>query len=296
MPIFKPNQKTYAMDPMDAPLASVAQGEAFTLFTENALDAEEGYFNPLTGPIFVEGAKAGDTLAVDILEIRPHDGTAISRIHNGVGALSPTEDTPLLGAPPMERVYHYVQQGQDFVCQENERLRFAYQPFLGTLGTAPWYERISSVVPGPHGGNMDVKDVCPGHTVYLPVYTDGGKLYVGDAHACQGDGEFCGTALEMAAEVTLRCRVLPKKRIEGPRIETPTHLITVAAAKPLESAARMAYRALIDWMAADFGWDALDAYQAITQAGQMYLGQLVNPLYTMAAGVPKSLILGEKEK
>lgn len=236
MPIFKPNQKTYAMDPMDAPLASVAQGEAFTLFTENALDAEEGYFNPLTGPIFVEGAKAGDTLAVDILEIRPHDGTAISRIHNGVGALSPTEDTPLLGAPPMERVYHYVQQGQDFVCQENERLRFAYQPFLGTLGTAPRYERISSVVPGPHGGNMDVKDVCPGHTVYLPVYTDGGKLYVGDAHACQGDGEFCGTALEMAAEVTLRCRVLPKKRIEGPRIETPTHLITVAAAKPLESA------------------------------------------------------------
>ena len=284
MPIFKPNQKTYAMDPMDAPLASVAQGEAFTLFTENALDAEEGYFNPLTGPISVEGAKAGDTLAVDILEIRPHDGTAISRIHNGVGALSPTEDTPLLGAPPMERVYHYVQQGQDFVCQENERLRFAYQPFLGTLGTAPRYERISSVVPGPHGGNMDVKDVCPGHTVYLPVYTDGGKLYVGDAHACQGDGEFCGTALEMAAEVRLRCRVLPKKRIE------------VAAAKPLESAARMAYRALIDWMAADFGWDALDAYQAITQAGQMYLGQLVNPLYTMAAGVPKSLILGEKEK
>ena len=244
----------------------------------------------------MEGAKAGDTLAVDILEIRPHDGTAISRIHNGVGALSPTEDTPLLGAPPMERVYHYVQQGQDFVCQGNERLRFAYQPFLGTLGTAPRYERISSVVPGPHGGNMDVKDVCPGHTVYLPVYTDGGKLYVGDAHACQGDGEFCGTALEMAAEVTLRCRVLPKKRIEGPRIETPTHLITVAAAKPLESAARMAYRALIDWMAADFGWDALDAYQAITQAGQMYLGQLVNPLYTMAAGVPKSLILGEKEK
>jgi len=108
MPIFKPNQKTYAMDPMDVPLASVAQGEAFTLFTENALDAEEGYFNPLTGPISVEGAKAGDTLAVDILEIRPHDGTAISRIHNGVGALSPTEDTPLLGAPPMERVYHYV--------------------------------------------------------------------------------------------------------------------------------------------------------------------------------------------
>ena len=72
--------------------------------------------------------------------------------------------------------------------------------------------------------------------------------------------------------------------------------MTVAAAKPLESAARMAYRALIDWMAADFGWDALDAYQAITQAGQMYLGQLVNPLYTMAAGLPKSLILGEKEK
>ena len=63
MPIFKPNQKTYAMDPMDVPLASVAQGEAFTLFTENALDAEEGYFNPLTGPISVEGAKAGDTLA-----------------------------------------------------------------------------------------------------------------------------------------------------------------------------------------------------------------------------------------
>lgn len=221
MPIFKPNQKTYAMDPMDVPLASVAQGEAFTLFTENALDAEEGYFNPLTGPISVEGAKAGDTLAVDILEIRPHDGTAISRIHNGVGALSPTEDTPLLGAPPMERVYHYVQQGQDFVCRENQRLRFAYRPFLGTLGTAPRYERISSVVPGPHGGNLDVKDVCPGRTVYLPVYTDGAKLYAGDAHACQGDGEFCGTALEMAAEVTLRCRVLPKKRIEGPRIGNP---------------------------------------------------------------------------
>lgn len=296
MPIIIPKQKTYAMDALAAPLASVAQGEVFTLFTESALDAEEGYFNPLTGPVYVEGAKAGDALAVDILEIRPYDGTAVSRIENGVGALSPTEDTPLLGAPPMERDYHYVQQGQEFVCRENQRLRFAYRPFLGTLGTAPRYERIASVVPGPHGGNLDVRDVCPGHTVYLPVYADGAKLYAGDAHACQGDGEFCGTALEMAAEVTLRCRVLPQKRMEGPRIETPTHLMTIASAKPLESAARMAYRALIEWMAADFGWDVLDAYQAVTQAGQMYLGQMVNPLYTMAASLPKSLIGGEKEK
>ena len=288
--LIKPKQKTYALDAMEQPLYTVAQHEPFTLYTENALDAEEGYFNPLTGPIYVEGAKRGDALAVEILEIQPYDGTAISRIHRGVGALSPTEDTPLLGQPPEERVYHYEQRGERFVCQENEKLSFAYCPFLGTVGTAPNYERISSVVPGPHGGNLDVRDVCPGHLLYLPVYTEGAKLYVGDAHACQGDGELCGTALEMSAKVTMRCWVLPQKKLEGPRIETETHLMTVAASKPLESAARMAYRALIDWMT-EYGWDALDAYQVVTQAGQMYLAQLVNPLYTMVASIPKSLVM-----
>lgn len=294
MPIIEPKEKTYAFDAQTPPLYTVKQGEPFALYTENALAAEEGYFNPLTGPIHIEGAEKGDVLAVEILSVEPKDGTALSRVHNGVGALSPTEDMPLLGTPPMEKVWHYRQtETGDFLCEEDARLRFAYRPFIGTLGTAPLYERISSVVPGPFGGNMDVKDVCPGHTVYLPVYTEGAALYVGDCHACQGDGELCGTALEMTAKVSLKCRVIKQKSMPGPRIETPTHLYTVAAAKPLESAARMAYRALIDWMG-EYGWDELSGYQAVTQAGSLYVGQIVNPLYTMVAGIEKSLVLAQK--
>lgn len=289
MHLIEPERMTYALDCEQPALYTVAQGRPFTLFTENALDAEEGYFNPLTGPVAVEGAEAGDVLAVDILSIEPADGTAVSRVYSGFGALSPTEDTPLLGAPPADKVWQYHRDGGDFVCDTDSRLRFAYRPFVGTLGTAPRYERISSVVPGPHGGNLDVRDVCPGHTLYLPVYAPGAKLYAGDCHACQGDGELCGTALEMAAQLTLCCRVIKHKHIDGPRIETPTRLMTVAASKPMESAARMAYRQLIDWLA-DYGWQAVDAYELLSQAGQMYVGQMVNPLYTMVAGIDKRFL------
>lgn len=294
MPIIEPKEKTYAFDAQTPPLYTVKQGEPFALYTENALAAEEGYFNPLTGPIHIEGAEKGDVLAVEILSVEPKDGTALSRVHNGVGALSPTEDMPLLGTPPMEKAWHYRQtETGDFLCEEDARLRFAYQPFIGTLGTAPLYERISSVaarpvwrqygcerrLPRPYGLSAGVYQRC--------------SVVCGRLPRLQGDGELCGTALEMTAKVSLKCRVIKQKSISGPRIETPTHLYTVAAAKPLESAARMAYRALIDWMG-EYGWDELSGYQAVTQAGSLYVGQIVNPLYTMVAGIEKSLVTAQK--
>ena len=162
-----------------------------------------------------------------------------------------------------------------------------WAPFFGTIGTAPHIEAISSLSPGMHGGNMDVPDVTEGNTVYLPVHHPGALFYVGDAHAAQGQGELCGVALEIAAKGAFTFDIIKGKAITWPRIESDDAIMVVGSAKPMEDAARIAYSQLVKWMVDDYGWDALDAYQVLTQAGGCYVGNMVDTVYSMVASCPK---------
>jgi len=161
---------------------------------------------------------------------------------------------------------------------------------MGTLAVAPDLEAITALSPGPFGGNMDVPDVCPGNTIYLPVWNQGALFYTGDTHARQGQGELCGVALEITSKVTVVFSVLKGRQISWPRIESGDRIMTVGSARPMEDAARIAYAELVGWLVGDYGWHPADAYQLLTQAGGLYVGNMVDTTYSLVASIEKAYL------
>ena len=130
----------------------------------------------------------------------------------------------------------------------------------------------------------------PGSITYLPVRAPGARLFIGDAHACQGDGEVCGVAVEYASTTTIQVDLIKGWTIEWPRLENEEVIMAIGSARPLEDAARIAYRELILWMEADYGFDRWDAYMMLSQCGQVRLGNFVDPKYTVGAAVLKKYL------
>lgn len=133
---------------------------------------------------------------------------------------------------------------------------------------------------------MDVPDVKPGNTIYLPVRVPGGLFFTGDCHAGQGQGELCGVALEITAKVTLTFDLIKQKPIAWPRIESADEYMVVGSARPMEDAARIAYTELVEWLV-ELGWDRWEAYEALTQIGDCYVGNMVDTYYSLVAKIRK---------
>ena len=157
------------------------------------------FVNPQNGPIMVEGAEKGDALAVYIesMEPRGDNPRGTCAMIPEFGALTGTSLTATLNQPLPERV-RKVNLDAEHVYW-SDRVTLPYRPHIGTLSTSPELDSINSLTPDNHGGNMDLPDMGPGSVTYLPVRTAGARLFIGDAHACQGDGEVCGTAVEYAS-------------------------------------------------------------------------------------------------
>jgi amidase len=287
----------YVFSPYPEPVASVDPGETVAVYTEDAFEGRitgpddlpsrvlGSYLNPQTGPIYVNGAEPGDTLAVTIESIEPTRDWAVSAFVPFFGGLTATRATRMLHDPLPERLYFY--ELRDGVFRHGDRLAVPWRPFLGTIGTAPELEAVSALTPHSHGGNMDCKDTCPGNTVYLPVRVPGGLFFTGDAHGNQGDGELCGVAMEISARSVFTFKLIKGQAIAWPRIESPTKLMAVGSARPMEDAARIAYAELVEWLTADHGFERLDAYQLLTQLGECYVGNMVDTNYSLVAGVRK---------
>lgn len=244
------------------------------------------FSNPVTGPIYVEGAEKGDALAVQIKEIKPTRGQGATRIPSWWWYLEPASQGygDFLGVTLPHGTRICPIRGSEVFFDETHALPYA--PMIGTIGTAPEIESVSSEKPGPHGGNMDLPDVTCGSTLYLPVNVRGAFLYVGDVHATQGDAELCGTAIEMPAEIEAAVEVIKKKQIGWPRIETREDIAAVACSgtgMPLEEAVRVAFVELIRWLETDYGFGRWDAYQLCTQVAKARLGNV----WTIAAKFPK---------
>ncbi len=299
-----PESFSYVFSPYREPIARVRPGERVVIQCEDAFEsrirtaadvpsralAGARFLNPQTGPIYVEGAEPGDTLAVRIEEITPTRDFAASCLIPYFGGLTSTAVTRTLQAPLEERVWIWkLENGQ--LRNDEIGLSLPWQPFMGTLAVAPDLEAITTLAPGPFGGNMDVPDVCSGNIVYLPVWNEGALFYTGDTHARQGQGELCGVALEITSRVTVVFDVVKGKAILWPRIESPDRLMAVGSARPMEDAARIAYAELAGWLAADFGWTLPNAYQLLTQAGGLYVGNMVDTTYSLVASIEKRLAM-----
>jgi acetamidase/formamidase len=246
------------------------------------------YVNPQTGPIYIEGAEKGDALAVEILDIQPLGDRGACWVAPEFGGLVATNLTRLLHPPIPEKVYIYTIK--DGYVYFNDRIRFPYRPFFGTIATAPEIEAISTLTPGPFGGNMDLPETCVGHTVLLPVNVTGALLYLGDVHAAQGDGEVCGSAVEIPARSIITVHLHKKKTINWPRVESKDYIMTVGSARPMEDAIRIAFVELIRWLESEYGMDQMDAYQLCTQVAEVRLGNMVDSAYSLAAKFPKKIL------
>jgi amidase len=294
----------YVYGPYARPVLTVNAGDVVVVETEDAfggvITSEQDsptaklkfpFLNPQCGPIAVSGLEKGDCLAVYIhaVETRGAQPAGTTCIIPEFGGLVGTASTALLNPPLPERVRKmHVDPGG---VRWSDKITLPYQPFIGTIGVSPEIEAISSLQPDYHGGNMDLPDVAPGSVLYFPVHVSGGLMFVGDCHAAQGDGELSGVAIEQRATVTLQVDVIKNWSFGWPRLETDTFIMTIGSARPMEDAARIAYRELVRWMSADYGFDEIDAYMLLSQAGRMRLGNMVDPKYTMGASILKKYLV-----
>src|SRR5262245_15837118 len=248
------------------------------------------FLNPQCGPIAVKGAVKGDVLAVRIHSIVPRGeqpiGTTV--LIPEFGGLTGTTQTALLNDPLPERVKKM--EVSEAGIRFNSKITLPYEPFLGTLGVSPEIEAVTSLQPDYWGGNMDLPDVGPGAIVYFPVHHKDAYLYLGDCHATQGDGELCGVAVEMASTTTIQVDLIKDWSISWPRLEKQQIIMTIGSGRPMEDAARIAYRELVRWMVESYGWDRYEAYFFLTQAGRVRLGNMVDPKYTLGASVLKTYL------
>ncbi|MGB3681775.1 MAG: acetamidase/formamidase family protein [Rubrobacteraceae bacterium] len=301
----KPESFSYVFNPYREAVERVKPGDRVVVHTEDAFEsriqstedlpgealATAKFLNPQTGPIFVEGAEPGDTLAVRIEKIEPTRDFAVSALIPYFGGLTSTVMTRTLQEPLPEKVWVWnLSEDGKSLSNDDLGVEVDWNPFVGTLAVAPDLEAISALAPGPFGGNMDVPDVRPGNTVYLPVWNEGALVYTGDCHARQGQGELCGVALEITSKTTLVFDVIKGQTIEWPRIESEDRIMVVGSARPMEDAARIANTELILWLEEEHGYDRLDAYQLLTQAGGLYVGNMVDTTYSLVASIEKKYL------
>ena len=179
---------------------------------------------------------------------------------------------------------------EDAGIRFDEKRVIPYEPFMGTMGVAPEIEAVNALTPDYYGGNMDCVDTSPGNEVWFPVMVEGAHFFTGDAHASQGDGELTGVALEIPAKVTVTLDLKKGYTIGWPRIVSDDFIMVAGSARPLDAAARIAWVELIDWMVADYGFDRMKAYHFLGQVGQMRLGNMVDPKFTMVAKCPRKYL------
>jgi len=238
----------------------------------------------LTGPIFVRGAAPGDALRIEILDVALADDWGFNWIKAAKGALP--EDFPF------DRLVHFAIDRERGVARAPWGHEIPAAPFFGVMGVAPPPEagRVTSVIPGAFGGNIDNKELRPGAVLYLPVFVEGALLSFGDGHAAQGDGEVCLTAVETGLEGRFRVDLIKRAHLAGPWAETPGHLIAMAFDEDLDEAMRGALRALIAMISEWTGLSREDAYRLCSVAADLRITQVVNVKKGVHAMLPREYL------
>jgi acetamidase/formamidase len=228
---------------------------------------------PLTGPVYVERARPGDVAVVRIRRLSPvGDGwTVVWPQWCGFDYVRPggvPEESRILRFPADQLVPGaHIQIG---------RAQAQIRPMLGMMGTAPAVGEFATLPPRAFGGNMDLRHVAEGSTVYLPVFVDGALISFGDGHAAQGDGEVCTTGVECGMDVEVSIDIERSRRIDEPELETSDAYIVTAFGRDLDSAARKAINYMHRHLTEVRGMSASDAYVLMGLAGHIHVNQVVN--------------------
>ena len=254
--------------------------------------------HPLTGPVVVDGAQVGDTLVVEILDIACAPW-GWNSAHHREGQMGLLNDWMAEGGYTADQ-FHIWDLRQPGVAIFNERIRVPTGPFCGVIGVAPGAPGHHTTIPPRRvGGNMDVRHLTAGSTLYLPIEAEGARFSLGDVHAAQGDGEVTGTGIEMDATVTVRLSL----RRDTPELEAPQFHTTAAPLSipgpyyvatghqpELREAARQALRGVMDYMVAEQGLARHEAYQLASACVDLKISQIVDlPHYTVSAYLPLSI-------
>ena len=221
----------------------------------------------LTGPIFVEGADSGDVLEVRIQSITLPIAYGYNGCSGFVRELCEVRGSKLI---PMDRVRMTAEVAPGIVVP--------LRPFWGSMGVAPApaLGRVSSNPPSRHAGNMDNRELVAGTTLFVPVFVKGALLEIGDGHATQGDGEVDQTGLETNLRGRVQLIVRKDMRLEWPRIETPTHWITMGTDTSLVVATKIAITEMVKMLQQMKGITQTEAYQAASMAADLHITQLVD--------------------
>jgi len=275
------------------PVATVAPGETVTLQCRDAGDGhytakstaadiatmDPGRVNPVTGPVFVDGAEPGDALKVTIRDFEP-SGFGWSAIIPGFGLLADQFTDPHL------HLWDYDRSAKA-PAVFNDKARVPLKPFAGTIGLALAEPGVHDIIPPRRtGGNMDIRDLAAGTELYLPVEVAGALFSVGDTHAAQGDGEVCGTAIESAMDITVTLDLVKGAAPRFPRFSTPgpvtRHLdgagyeVTTGVGPDLMAATRDAVSGMVDHLCQ---WRAMapeDAYILCSVCGDLRVSEVVD--------------------
>ena len=256
-------------------------------------DLDVGPVHPLTGPVAIDGATPGDVLEVELLDLT-HEGwgyTLYPPGEMGLGLLADEFPDPGFHRWELDdEVGHFV-----------NGIEVPLDPFPGVIGVAPAAEGTHETFPPrPVGGNLDVKQLTAGATLYLPVAVEGALFSVGDCHAAQGDGEVCGTGLEAPMTVSCRFDLSTDRSIDAPQFETdhpftPTGrdepmYATTGVGDDLLEATREAVRAMVDHIDGERDLTREQAYLLCSVAVDLKLNQVVNaPNWTVSAYLPESI-------
>jgi acetamidase/formamidase len=258
--------------------------------TVEYLGIERTRIHALTGPIWIEGAEPGDVLELEVLATR-HSGWGWSSIVEGLGFLKERFREPYL--------FHWLLEGD--VTHSLSPAVVPVRPFLGVMGVARAQDgAFRTRAPGPFGGNLDVRELCAGSTLYLPVYNDGGLFSCGDGHAAQGDGEVCINGIECPLDVTLRLALHKRQPLSGPILEasesaapdsTADAWVVLESGTDLAETARAATLRMIELLIGRWGFSDVHAYLLCSVALKLRLSQVVNePMYTISGAISKQIL------
>lgn len=255
--------------------------------------------NPMSGPIFVNGAMPGDALAVQIHRVTPSRRFGWTRAHLAVNVVEP-EAVRDLPWPPAGTTHEGVwdidvDAGVAWLDGPETRLgrrALPLDPMIGCLGVAPaGGEAITTASSGPHGGNMDYRLIRAGATLYFPVSVEGALFFLGDIHARQGDGEICGTGIEVSAEVECTLRVQKGRGMAWPRGEDATHIFAIGNARPLDQALQHATTEMARWLVDEYGLDATGAQVLMGQVVEYHIANVYNPAYSVACRMARNWLV-----
>ncbi|MFN8526336.1 MAG: acetamidase/formamidase family protein [Chloroflexota bacterium] len=247
--------------------------------------------HPLTGPVYVNGARPGDVLQVEVLDLVPGP-LGFTCFSEGRGLLPEDFPEPYLKLWDLRNGDH---------GELKPGVRVPLEPFLGVMGVA--LDEPGEFVTAPprkNGGNMDIKQLTKGSTLYLPIWVDGALFSTGDGHAAQGDGEVCITAIETTMTATLRFTLRRDMRLNKPEFETGgpvaprtnvgRHYVTTGIEPDLMEASKAAVRSMIEHLVSARGLTREEAYVLCSVAVDLKISEIVDaPNWVVSAFLPLSL-------